>query len=240
MSDFVPVDHISENDVAVTIVTEVSAPLARQYADAVRAWVGEVAIVRERRAGWIGESNRSFDARRQCAFVSRQVRGAEVQPAIGPARGVLKGLRVKEDGRGVGPAGEFYGHAFRDCLGWPLDGVIERRSVIHIVARSDERGREGNGDEEKLNRGDGEFDLAAHEWIFDEHGSVFSEEILAEGSHVEVRTEVNFPRLGVIEHRFTRAFVNDFAFVNEVSAIDELERLADVMIGDQDAQPALF
>ena len=57
---------------------------------------------------------------------------------------------------------------------------------------------------------------------------------------VEVFAEVEFAGLGVVDEEAGGAVGEDFAFVNNVAAIDDLEGFADLMVGDEDADTALL
>src|SRR5256885_2305747 len=58
-------------------------------------------------------------------------------------------------------------------------------------------------------------------------------------SKIEIRAEVDFPGFRIVDQELGVAGADDFAFVNEVSAVNELEGLAHVVVGDEDSQAAV-
>src|SRR6478736_592096 len=59
-------------------------------------------------------------------------------------------------------------------------------------------------------------------------------------SHVEVLAEVELAGLGVVDEELARALGHDLALADDVAAVDDAEGLADVVVGDEHADPALL
>ena len=50
--------------------------------------------------------------------------------------------------------------------------------------------------------------------------------------HIKLRPQINLARLGIIHQFFRDAFTNDLALVNEIRAIHQFQRFADIVVGD--------
>ena len=59
-------------------------------------------------------------------------------------------------------------------------------------------------------------------------------------SHVKTLAEIKLPRLLIANQEVARAFGEDLALVNQIRAVDDAQSFADVVIGDDDADPALL
>ena len=59
------------------------------------------------------------------------------------------------------------------------------------------------------------------------------------GSQAEIFSEIEFPRNGALGNGFAVAFKEEFTLAEEVDAIDDVECLADVVVGDENAHAAL-
>src|SRR5713101_6328430 len=60
------------------------------------------------------------------------------------------------------------------------------------------------------------------------------------GLQIKFRPQINLPRIRIIDQQFGFAFADHFAVMDQISAIDQLQRFPDVVIGDEDAEAALL
>src|SRR3989304_276835 len=59
-------------------------------------------------------------------------------------------------------------------------------------------------------------------------------------SHAEFRPQINLPAVRIVDEKFAAALAHDLAMVDEVGAIHNAQRLAHVVIRQQDAKPLAF
>src|SRR6266849_7902248 len=60
------------------------------------------------------------------------------------------------------------------------------------------------------------------------------------GLQIKFRPQINLPRIRIIDQQLGLAFADHFAVMDQISAIDQLQRFPDVVIGDEDAEAALL
>src|ERR1051325_2291437 len=58
--------------------------------------------------------------------------------------------------------------------------------------------------------------------------------------HIKLRSQINFSGFRIVRQKFRAAFDEHFAFVNDVAAINQLQRFADVVVGDQNSESTLL